>query len=181
VVSLLLRKLDRFQDWDLDDHHRYSWLRAGEFPADPLGDLTTSNNTISVYSLEQADDKRLLRVAAALSMVRGKYDRFDYVLFPESVVLDIGLKLINIPGRTPDTEVNEIHRDVSEISAQRLIALAESIFRNNVKFGNVSERELINSILQGLRESRLESRSVRSWDRFCERARKRGLEVPGES
>ncbi len=134
-MPLLLRKLNHLLAWDLYNPDPHPWLRAGEFGAEPLSDLTTSNNTISVYSVEKDDNTNLLRIAAALVIARGKYDRFDYVLFPESVVFDLGFRLVSIPGNTADPEVNGIHRDISEISAQRLVELAGRIFREQQKFG----------------------------------------------
>jgi hypothetical protein len=179
-VPLLLRKLDRLLAWDLDNPSAYPWLRVGDFQADPLSDLTTSSNAISVYSIEQADEANLLRIAAALTIGRGKYDRFDYVLFPETIVSGLGLQLINKAGNTADAQVNEFHRDISDVSAQRLVELVERIFRTSEKFGTIGERQLIGSIIEGLQQKRIKRKSVANWNRFCERAEKHRLVPPEE-
>ena len=75
-------------------------------------------------------------------------------------MFDLGFRLVSIPGNTADPEVNGIHRDISEISAQRLVELAGRIFREQQKFGNIGERDLISSIVEGLRQGRIKRKSV---------------------
>ena len=180
-MGILLRKLDRIQTWDLDHRAPFPWLRAGEFQADPLGDLNTSGNAISVYEIDE-NEENLTQVAGALSVSRGRYDRFDYVLFPESVVSELGLRLVNTLGQTADAQVNQCHRDISEISSHRLVELVERIFRNQKRFGSVAERDIIKSIIDGLNDKRIKYASIRkSLERLQERANKLGLQIPPES
>jgi hypothetical protein len=176
-VGILLRKLDRLQAWDLDDRSSYPWLRTGEFQADPLSDLNSSNNKISVFEIDE-DEANLTQVASALAAGRGQYDRFDYVLFPDSVVSGLDFRLVATSGNTPDEQVNGYHRNISELSAQRLVELVERIFRNKKRIDTVSERDLIECIIQGIRDGRVKHKLIRNQERLRERANKLGLEVP---
>jgi hypothetical protein len=178
-VGILLRKLDRIQTWDLDDRASFPWLRAGEFQADPLSDLNTSGNTISVYEIDE-DEENLTQVAGAISIGRGKYDRFDYVLFPESVVSDLGLRLVNTLGQTADAQVNQCHRDISDISAQRLVELVARIVRSQRRIDSVTRRDLIKSIIEGLNAGRIKHTDIKSLDKVHQWANKLGLQIPEE-
>jgi hypothetical protein len=178
-VSTLLRKLDFLQAWDLADRSSYPWLKPDEFPADPINDLHTSDNSLSVFLVD--DDKgNIPQIAGTLAVARGKYDRFDYVLFPDAIVGQLGLQLVENPGKTADERVNLYHRNISEISAQRLVKLAGEIFKSNSGFGTVGERQLISSTIASLREGRIAKTRVKGFDRLRERAQKLELEFPEE-
>lgn len=119
-MATLLRLFRKKNRWPSD---ATPWLDAGDVPADPLGDLATDDNTLSVYVVED-DPEKIDRVLAGLVVGRQNGSEAEYILFDESLVLLAGIKIIKTEGQTPDAEVNKWHRDLTEISALKLAKFA---------------------------------------------------------
>ncbi|MEH2154888.1 hypothetical protein [Nostoc sp.] len=129
-MSFLLRKV-RKNKWYKTE--TIAWLLPGEFQSDPLGDLATTGNKLSVYRVED-DCSNLERVVAALAANCDKIANFDYVLFQETILKDIKIKSEQTKGETPDETVNNCHLDLIELSAFRLVDLAKQVLdRGEVK------------------------------------------------
>jgi len=120
-VSFLLRKI-RKNKWYKTE--TIAWLLPGEFQSDPLCDLATTENKLSVYRVED-DYSNLNRVVSALAANCDKIANFDYLLFEETILKEIGIKSEQIKGDTPDEIVNNCHLDLVELSAFRLVDLAK--------------------------------------------------------
>jgi len=125
-VPLLLRKI-RKNRWFLPDEG-LPYLLEGEIPADPLVDLATSANRLSVWYIE-ADRSNLERVQVALAS-NGEYvSNFDYALFEDRLLEGLNVKISQTVGSTPDESANvEWHRDVEELSASKLAEIAKIVF-----------------------------------------------------
>lgn len=128
------------ENWVFDD---CPWCGEGEFPADPLTDLPTKSNKLSVWIVEQ-DQQNLNYIISALASQRPSAQHYDYVLIEEGVFSDLGIKIDTSIGSTPDDEANHLwHRDLIELSAQKLVALAGQILQQNnyqrILFKDVSE------------------------------------------
>ena len=67
---------------------RPSWLENDEFQADPLGDFTTTSNTISVWYIKE-NTSNLQRVVAALAAQRDRLVNFDYALFNKEILSEL--------------------------------------------------------------------------------------------
>jgi hypothetical protein len=112
-----------------------------------------------------------------MSAQRGKFERFDYVLFDEAMASSFGIKAVSVLGDSPNAQINSFHRDLTEISAQRLVEFAEVLLQQQ-QFGNVGERDIITSIIEGLKKGHIKKTRVREWKKFEERVNKLGLDLP---
>jgi hypothetical protein len=121
-VPLYLIKIDK-RKWD----RRLPWLRPGEIQADPLGDLNVLSGQLSVWHIED-NRSNLDLVAVGLAISRGHIAKFEYCLFDQEVVENIGLKVDNSVGSTPVTLANQWHRDLTELTVDSLVVLVKTIF-----------------------------------------------------
>ncbi len=124
------------------------WLAAGELQADPLADLATSDNTLSVYLIE-SDKSNLERVVTALAANCNKVSNLDFALLDLGVFSKLEIKVECAAGQTPDEQVNKWHRDLVELSAQKLIELAKAILSSAGK-KRLSKRSLVRLIAEAL-------------------------------
>lgn len=120
-MSFLLRKIRKNKWYKTED---IAWLLPGEFQSDPLGDLATTENKLSVYCVED-DCSNLERVVSALAANCDKIANFDCILFEKTILNNIGIKSVPTKGDTPDEIVNNCHLDLVELSAFKLVDLAK--------------------------------------------------------
>ena len=73
-----------------------AWFEQGDVQADTSRCLSTAENTLSVYALDQPE-RQVERVVAALALTR--------------VIEECGIARISLPGTTPDPEANLWHQD----------------------------------------------------------------------
>ena len=103
------------------------WLLEGHLQADALVDLATKGNRLSIYLVNE-DYSNLEQLVAALATSNTDYiSDFEYAIFDLIFLDDIGIKLEEIEGETPDRIVNSWHRDLVELSASKIMALATVI------------------------------------------------------
>jgi len=115
--------------WFPDETPR--WLEEGEFQADALVDLETDDNKLSVWLIDE-DSSNLPRVIAAMAAHRKSACPFDYALFRDRLVAEIGTRIEKSLGDSEDDEANRLwHRDLVELSASKVMALAKVIFDSN--------------------------------------------------
>jgi hypothetical protein len=119
-VSIVVRKIRKAR-WNI--HPDISWLDPNDVQADTLLDLKTENNQLSVYFLDDA--AALDQLAAALASTCDNIANFDYVLFSQEILSEIGINVAKATGDTPDDTINSWHRHLSEISATKLVQLAK--------------------------------------------------------
>lgn len=85
-------------------------------------------NALSVWYVED-DGSNLERVVTALAATREHVSHFDYLLFDYAVVTDLGLTIKKTTGGTFDNAANRSwHRDLTELSGRRVLALLTTIF-----------------------------------------------------
>jgi hypothetical protein len=155
---VLLRKVDKRRwDWTAGG---IRWVQSGDIPAAPVADFNTSvDSKISVWYVEN-DKSNLERIVAGIAAGRQTADKFDYVLFPENLLSQAGVKVENAAGQSKDKDANaKWHRDLVEISATKLIKLVELVHRE----GNVvrsSERQVIALIRKFVDAGLIEERSL---------------------
>ena len=98
-------------------------------PADPLGDLATKDNSLSLWRIED-DKSNLDRIAATLAANRQRLGPFDYILFPSSLLDNEDFELTKSDGGTHDKEVNtRWHMDLIHLSAIKLVDFAKLVYR----------------------------------------------------
>jgi hypothetical protein len=144
-VSFILRRLRRAK-WYKNENT--PWLLAGELQADALGDLLTQFNALSIWQIE-ADRTNLERVIAALVTTQENLSNFDYVLVDQSVIENAGFKIESNIGETPDSTANTWHRDLIELTADRLLMLAR-IIRQEGEIERLPEKRVIQLVNQSL-------------------------------
>ena len=120
-MPLLLRKVTK-PKWNhsLD----LSWLRQGEMPADPMADLKTEDNKLSLWHVED-DESNLDQVVTAIAATRDYLDNVDYVLLDQRDMLHLDIHVAKTTGDTPLSEANLWHCDLTHLSAHKLVELAE--------------------------------------------------------
>jgi hypothetical protein len=167
-VPFLLRKITKSK-WYRGTPH--PWIGENEIEADALNDLKTQANALSVWLI---DDKKsnLGRIIVAMVANGNHFDNFDYVLLPLFSLQDLGIKIIQNNGVSPDTEANQIwHRDLIELTTEKLCELARA-FRFQGEFGQKREKEILNLLIhenasQHLDRSKIKIETPSSfWDRL---------------
>jgi hypothetical protein len=102
------------------------WLNEDDIPSDPLADLNTSEQTLSVWEVAD-DESNVQRIVRNLALMGNKTDSSGYVLFDSAILEQIGIDLVRADGHTPDTEANGWHRDLVNLSGKKLVALARAV------------------------------------------------------
>jgi hypothetical protein len=105
------------------------WLEKGQIPADPLTNLRTRDNSMSVYLVDGDDGLGVERYVAALAAARGSLDHYDYLLFDRQCLLRAGVRPVPTEGETPDEQVNAHHLDLVQLSGTQALALVTEILQ----------------------------------------------------
>ena len=150
-MPLLLRTI-RKNRWYQGDP--LPWLAQGDLPADPLGDLSTTFNALSVWRVEE-NHSNLQQIVAALAAMRESLSNFDYALFDEKILSQVQIKISETKGVTFDEQVNVYHRDLVELSASSLVTLAGAIHASNMR-ERVLSKDVGLIIRQAVSEGRIE-------------------------
>jgi hypothetical protein len=149
-VPLLLRAI-RKSRWNKTN---CPWLPVGDIQADPLGDLATGSNTLSVW-LVQDDRSNLNDVLLALGASRDTASNLDYTIFDIDLLVNINIKLETNEGKTPYAKANCWHRDLVELTANKIVKLAESLLKN-AELERFSEKEMIKLIQDAVNNKQID-------------------------
>lgn len=105
------------------------WVRAGEMAGDCLRDLGTDDGTLSVFFIPDENPELVKKVGAALIANTDDVARFEYCSIRPETLRQLGLQTEPSPasGNTPDSEVNEFHYDVVELTASMVVRLAATL------------------------------------------------------
>ena len=148
-MPLLLRKI-RKNRWYKD----LAWLPGGNLQADSLVDLTTKDNKLSVWFIKD-DMSNLERVIAALAANRDFIANFDYALFSEEILEKKDIKTEKSKGDSKDYEANDQwHRDLYELSATKLLDIAEHIF-NEGTIKRIQEKQVEKHINEAVQTGKI--------------------------
>ncbi len=110
---LLVRKISKSKWFQIDIR------KDNDVSADAITNcLKTTNNTLSVWSIENEDDieKAILAIASNLDHI----ETIDIVILNDEVLQESGIKIITSKGNTPIESLKEIHRDLSELTFSKL-------------------------------------------------------------
>lgn len=133
-----------------------AYLDTGQFPADPLADLNTQDNLLSVWHVED-DQSNLARIVTALAANRERLDKLDYALIDHLKVQELQMKVERSSGGTPDRIANDWHRDICELSALNLTDLAKAILPERDKRHRVSAKEIQQRIREAIQSGRIDT------------------------
>jgi hypothetical protein len=159
-MPLFLRKV-RENRWHKSEAAEL--LAKGDIPADPLGDLATSGNRLSVWEVA-LDRSNLERIVRALAVNSNKIADMGYVLFDSSLLATAGIDSSEEDGATPDTEANAWHRDLIDLSGNKLVMLASLILKNG-ESGTVLKKRLEQLIEVGIQQKQLPEKCRSKIDR----------------
>jgi hypothetical protein len=138
--------------WYVEDK---TWLAEGELQADALTDLRTESNILSWWHIED-DQSNFSRVITALAAGREKPDNFDYAIISTGILNEIGIRWKPTHGDSPDDDVNtKWHRDLYELSAQKLLELARRISRDGT-LARVAKKDIKIWLVDGVKRGRLQ-------------------------
>lgn len=130
-----------------------SWLEKGDVPADPLGDLATKENRLSVWEVA-LDRSNLERIVRALAVNRDKIADMGYVLFDSGLLAAAGIDALVEDGATADAEANSWHRDLINLSGNKLVRLTRLILENG-ESGTVLKKRLEQLVEEGVQQKQL--------------------------
>jgi len=138
-----------------------AWLLDSEIQADALEDLRTKSNGTSVFHVNQAESN-LYRVVAALAANSGFLSNFDFAIFNEELIAEIGIKIKKTPGDSPDEQVNNWHSDLLELSAQKLLTLA-TLIKTKSRIERINHMKVLNFIADSIINGQI-NRSDIKWE-----------------
>lgn len=127
----------------------------GGLQADALKNFKTTENKLSVYQIENIDDRTLvIRVLAAIAAGRDKPGEIDYAIFDSMILKKIGINVEQIEGDTADQEINKLHLDLTQLKAEQILFLAEYVQKEGI-LERISKREITQSLTTGLEKGKL--------------------------
>ena len=128
------------------------FLAIDDVPADPIGDLRTQENRLSVFEVTE-DGTNIERIIRALAIGKDKIADTGYVVFDAGLLPTAGIDILETPGKTADEGANAWHRDLI-VSGNKLIALTKAILRHG-KSGTVLKVRLRELIEEGARNGEI--------------------------
>ena len=128
------------------------FLASDDVPADPIGDLKTTQNLLSVWEVTP-DRSNLERVVRAVAIGRDNIGTMGYVVFDSGLLSAAGIEIRDNPGTTLDGGANPWHRDLI-VSGNKLVALTKAILRHG-ESGSVLKARLRWLVEEGIRDEQL--------------------------
>ncbi|MCB0062240.1 MAG: hypothetical protein KDE19_09000 [Caldilineaceae bacterium] len=103
-----------------------AWVPADDVQADALKDLESGENQLSFWLLDDglSDLDRLL---AGLAANRDQLANLDFALIPLERIIELGIRVEENAGDCLDAEMSLLHRDLAQLTASQLAALAKTI------------------------------------------------------
>ncbi|MGA2598221.1 MAG: hypothetical protein ABSH09_14670 [Bryobacteraceae bacterium] len=150
-MALLLRTVDKDYRWFKKEAAEF--LAADDSPADPIADLRTDKNRLSVYVISD-DRSNLERIVRAVAVGRQRVDHAAYVVFDSKVVEEAGIEIEEVPGTTKDVAINDWHRDLV-LSGKKLAALAKGILRDGEDVSRILKERMVQLVVQGIKDGEL--------------------------
>jgi hypothetical protein len=137
------------------------FVPEGDIAADCLADLRISDNALSVWLIEESNSN-LDRVLTALAANSDRVDNIDYLLFNDSVITKLGLKVRNAEGETPDESANrQWHRDLIELTGRRTLDFVIAIY-NESTTGRVPKATVLERLTRAVANSELDTNRLKA-------------------
>lgn len=155
-MPFLFRQIKKSRWYNSDAQ---SFLQNDDIPADPLGDLQTKNNELSIWFVDDTKSN-LEQIATALAAKRDAVANVDYALLDFQYIKELGFKIKNSKGGTPDKDINEFHKDIIELSGVKLVSLAK-VFFQYAKIERIPEKKIIGFIKIAIETERIPRSEVK--------------------
>ena len=117
-MPLLYREI-RLPRWIINP----SLALESDFPCDCFGDLATSSSKLSFWLQEQGEQE-IEDIAVAVAANKQTVRQVELLGIEPKVVTEIGVALDHASGTSNFGHANSLHRDVSNLSAFKLVRLA---------------------------------------------------------
>jgi hypothetical protein len=153
-MAKLLRKVKKQNRWYRSEAQPL--LDAGDVPADPIGDLNTSGNRLSVYRVDESRSN-IERIARALAVNAQHLDNVGYVLFDISLLERASIGLDSTRGDTDDSVVNEYHADLIDLTGNKLVTLTRLILLEG-ESDTILKKRIVELVREGLGSKELPER-----------------------
>lgn len=147
-MTTIFRKLRQKRHWDSKP-----WLGTGDSQSDAAKCLMTDDNRLSVFILENSN-VQMERVVAALALTRDNLEHVDLAIAPEEVLEVCGIRHAKVPAKTPDSEVNDWHLDLVELTLAKIAELATAI-RNEGKIVRYQRTDVRVAVQKSLRTANI--------------------------
>jgi hypothetical protein len=142
------------------------WYREVDFevdeadaPAEPLRDLGTQGNALSVWLVDEAKSN-LERVVAAMAAGRQGLVEYDYILFDQELVEAAGIAVDDVEGNSPDLEANRIwHRHLKNLTVRKMGKLVTAAWRSS-EIGRFQRSRIRSLVKHGLEEGSIVASQV---------------------
>ena len=137
----VFRKIENKTWWSADREQHEDWLPLDDLRADTFRDFRTTQNALSVFFLNDIAQQTIDRVVVACAAGRNSLHQVDYVVIAEDMVRALPVDIEEVPGKTLDSEVNAWHRDLSRLTARRLLEMAVMLSTKGA-FARRSQKEV---------------------------------------
>lgn len=158
-MEYLFREIGNRRWWGVDAPTP-CWVLQGELLGDALRGLRSYDGDVSTFVID-SELRQLKRVAAAFACTRQKPGYVDYVLVPLSVV-ENAFTLRETTGGTPDETVNELHRDIIELTPSKLADLAYLIGQYKTSMKRLSQEDIENEIRSSIRRKFIDCKKIKT-------------------
>jgi hypothetical protein len=152
-VSWYLRKIDNPAYW-LTSGRGLDWLGANEIQANAYKNISTQDNRLSLYRVN--DRSEVPRIAAAIAATAHP-DKFGYALIDVERI-EQTFAVEQSPGTTSDAFVDLRHVDLVKLSCRALLQLAELIRDSEIQ--SIAKREILTHVKASIESGHLPAASV---------------------
>lgn len=159
-MALILREVQNVMWWSVFRESNEGWLLDSECRGDVFKSLRSTGCSLSIFRLEEDSPDHLERMLAAFAAQREEAAQLDFAILDESDFIELGLRLTDAPGETPDSVVNSWHRNIVELSASRIQQLAACL-QSQATFCRKREKDVLRLIKKALEAGHLAEEMVR--------------------
>lgn len=153
-MAYLMRKIT-LPRW-IQEPHEVSC--ADEINAEALSDLCADENAISTWYVGDRTEEEIKRAVLALASGFRALDELKIVFLDDNELKNAGLDVESTPGITKVKEYTNLHRDIVQLNARKLIELAglvlTQVWKEQIQTINAEDLSLW--ILQLINEGKLE-------------------------
>lgn len=100
-----------------------------DLDGDAISDLRTTDNTLSLWYIDDESQLEKAALALAASSKSEKIDSFSVVWMPVEDVAEKGLSIVETDGDTVVSDLIKSHRDLSDVTYSRIGDTAEIILK----------------------------------------------------
>lgn len=112
------------------------WTKTKDFPADPVTDLRTFENKLSMYRVKNKKDPLIQLIG--LNFCNKGIEDLDYMLIDETVLIKNGLEVNTSIVNGKFIKVEEAHVDIENLTGKKLIVLAKLLYYRKAGSGIVT-------------------------------------------